>query len=80
MIGKLIAGWVVDWLLKAAAAWLTSKLNGRSAAPIEQLPDGHPDAAPSPSKPRPTGPVKQPKYPVDTRPGRFNRETGRFNP
>lgn len=60
----LVIGWVLGWLDR----WLP----GRRSEPAEHLPDGHPDAAP---------PMKHGKYsPVDTRPGRWNRAEGRFNP
>lgn len=44
---KLIIGWVLDFIVKALIDWFRKR---EAAEPIEQLPDGHPDAAPAPAK------------------------------
>jgi hypothetical protein len=76
MIKKLVIEWAINWALAWLARWLdqnqpTARIQTRERpAPILK-PKG-------PGKP--PGPRRAPKYPVDTRPGRWNRQTGSFNP
>jgi hypothetical protein len=74
----MIQKWVIEWVINWAIAWISRWLDQNQ--PTARIQRGE---KPAPIvKPRPTmQPTHRvPKYPVDTRPGHWNWQTGSFNP
>jgi hypothetical protein len=74
VIRKLAIEWVINWAIAWISRWLDQN---QPTARIQKGEKPAPIVKPKPTM-RPIQPA--PKYPVDTRPGHWNRQTGGWNP